>query len=101
MKGEMYGKMEEGREERKDEKKKGSIPEVSGKVPKSSKIVPKSTQKAPKTKPRQTKNQSKLVKMILDRDLLAMVSSSKRLLESQNRPKFVIKTNDPKRSMIF
>ena len=33
MKGKIYGYMEEGREERKDEKKKGSIPEVIGKGP--------------------------------------------------------------------
>jgi hypothetical protein len=70
-----------GREERKREKKKGAIPEVSEKgpkksnidpkicrkwVPESTKIVPKSTQKGPKTKIKQTKNQSNLVKMILD-----------------------------------
>ena len=45
MKAEMYGEMLEGREERKDEKKKGSIPEVIGKGPKHQTSTPKSIKK--------------------------------------------------------
>ena len=75
----MYGWRKEGknesvkeegcdpRHERKGAEKSNIDPRVYLKrVPKSTKIVPKSTQKVPKTKIRQTKNQSNLVKMILD-----------------------------------
>ena len=65
--------LDEGREERKREKKKGAIPEVNEKGPKnqtstpeSIKIVPESTQKGPTTKPREIINHSNVFKMILD-----------------------------------
>ena len=55
------------RSERKGAEKSNIDPKICRKrVPESTKIVPKSTQKGPKTKIRQTKNQSNLVKMILD-----------------------------------
>ena len=63
-------------------------------VPKSIKIVPKSTQKAPKTKIRQTKNQSNLVKMILDTPggrFPGYRGAARCHLGCQNRAKFVKK----------
>ena len=43
MKGETYALVEERREERKDEKKKGSIPQVSEKGPNNQISTPEST----------------------------------------------------------
>ena len=47
-KGKIYGQMEKRRDERKDEKKKGSIPEVIGKGPKHRTSTPKSIKKVAK-----------------------------------------------------
>ena len=81
--------------ERKGAEKSNIDPRIYLKrVPKSIKIVPKSTQKAPKTKIRQTKNQSNLVKMILDPPgwrFPGYRAPARCHLGCQNRAKFVKK----------
>ena len=87
LKGRIYEKTEgridawlaEGREERKREKKKGAITEVSEKRPKNqtstpesitkrsqNQMVPKSIQTGPKAKPKQPRNQSNVFETTLD-----------------------------------
>ena len=69
MKGSMYerikGKidawMEEGREERKDEVKKGSIPEVIEKGPKNQTSTPKSVENGCQNRPKSCQNRPKRV----------------------------------------
>ena len=54
----MHG-LEEGRQERKREKKKGAIPEVSEKGPKNQTSTPKSVEKGCQNRPKSCKNRPK------------------------------------------
>ena len=76
MKGKIDTWMQEGREERKDEKKKGSIPQVSEKGPNNQTSTPESTKKGCRNRPKWCQNQPKRVpKRSQDRQKIRATSS--------------------------